>query len=205
MIAASGSSVLVIDADRDCADLSAASTSKSFLGLFEVLVGEIALMDAIWRDTCSGVSILPVGSLGGTDERPSKTLELESLVVSSRMADVMREASANFQYVLVRLQPLTKSCDAISAVDWVDSFLLVVEWQKTSRDAVREALERSNDVANKILGVILNKVDPTYLRRTGVAVSPTRPAQDRGRRLTVPSPGYGRPWFGRRRIFQWTR
>ena len=205
MIAASGSSVLVIDADRDCSDLPAASMSKPFPGLIEVLLGEIALMDAVWRDTSSNVSILPVGSLGDTDERPSRTLDMASLVISPRMADVMREASANFQYVLVRLQPLTKSCDAVSAVDWADSFLLVVEWQKTSRDAVREALERSNDVANKILGVILNKVDPSYLRRTGVAVAPARAAQDRGRRLTVPSRGYGRPWFGRRRIFQWTR
>ena len=47
----------------------------------------------------------------------------------------------------------------------MDSYVLVVEWGATSVDAVERALHSARAVYDKVLGVVLNKVDIASLGR----------------------------------------
>jgi succinoglycan biosynthesis transport protein ExoP len=47
----------------------------------------------------------------------------------------------------------------------LDSFILVVEWGRTSQQAVIDALNAAPFVFEKLLGAVLNKADPTELKR----------------------------------------
>jgi len=49
--------------------------------------------------------------------------------------------------------------------DLVDSFILVIEFGHTSRQAVIDALNAAPPVFEKLLGVVLNKAPPNELRR----------------------------------------
>jgi succinoglycan biosynthesis transport protein ExoP len=47
----------------------------------------------------------------------------------------------------------------------VDSYVLVVEWGRTSIDTVQRALHSARAVYDKVVGVVLNKVDIDALGR----------------------------------------
>lgn len=47
----------------------------------------------------------------------------------------------------------------------IDQFVFVIEWGKTSRDLVEECLSRGYLDRGRMLGAMLNKVDPRVLRR----------------------------------------
>ena len=46
----------------------------------------------------------------------------------------------------------------------IDAFVFVVEWRKTHRKLVRSILQAEERVAQKCLGVILNKVEISDIR-----------------------------------------
>ena len=55
--------------------------------------------------------------------------------------------------------------DAKAAADLIDMFLLVIEWGRTSREVITEALGSAEIVQSKLLGVVLNRANPTVLKR----------------------------------------
>ena len=46
----------------------------------------------------------------------------------------------------------------------IDAFIFVAEWGMTSRGAVRTALAEERPISDKLIGVILNKVDMKKLK-----------------------------------------
>lgn len=77
------------------------------------------------------------------------------------MDTLLRQASDNFDYVVIDLPPLGPVVDARAIAHKVDAFILVVEWGMTSRKAVRNELVKNGVVVEKCAGAILNKVDAT--------------------------------------------
>ena len=55
--------------------------------------------------------------------------------------------------------------DVKAAAHLCDGFVMVVEWGRTTRAAVQEAVGSSGLTPDQILGVVLNKADPRVLRR----------------------------------------
>jgi succinoglycan biosynthesis transport protein ExoP len=49
--------------------------------------------------------------------------------------------------------------DALSLLPLTDASVLVTEWGKTPRRLVRGVFEREPDLADHVVGVVLNKVD----------------------------------------------
>jgi len=47
---------------------------------------------------------------------------------------------------------------------FVDRFIFVVEWGQTKRSLVLEALSEAEIIRERLVGIVLNKVDPFALR-----------------------------------------
>lgn len=127
-----------------------------------------------------GMYVLPAGHATG---RSTELLE------SERMREVMSQAVAEFDIVIVDTPPLLAVADPVLVARHCDAVLFVVGAGKVTRDMVRRALDRLAPVHpddEALLGVVLNGVD----ERTGRAAaygyaydySPSfEPAWDHGR------------------------
>lgn len=77
---------------------------------------------------------------------------------------LVQSSDRSFDYIVVDLPPIGPVVSARGLAAVVDAFILVVEWGATSRGAVRAALARHLTISEKLLGVILNKVDMKKLK-----------------------------------------
>ncbi|WP_181703806.1 polysaccharide biosynthesis tyrosine autokinase [Chthonobacter albigriseus] len=156
-MAHSGARTIIIDADLRNPGLTRSVTPFADAGLVEVLLGERNHKDLIYVEKASGLHVLP-----GAMERhyiPHTSEVLSSPTMSSLLADLGRE----YEYVLLDLPPIGPVIDTRVVSQIIDSFVFVVEWGATSRSSIVDELRKQFEVRNKILGVILNKVDPKRL------------------------------------------
>lgn len=70
--------------------------------------------------------------------------------------DKLRE---QYQFVVVDLSPLVPVIDVCATIDFVDAFVFVIEWGRTTVDVVKHALRAAPPVADAIIGAVLNKAD----------------------------------------------
>jgi polysaccharide biosynthesis transport protein len=86
-------------------------------------------------------------------------------MASEAMKDVFNHLRQMYDYVIVDLPPLAPVVDVRASTHLVDSFIFVVEWGATKIDIILHALQRSQIVQERLLGVVLNKVDMGSLGR----------------------------------------
>jgi succinoglycan biosynthesis transport protein ExoP len=72
---------------------------------------------------------------------------------------------SRYKYVVIDLPPVGARIDTLAASTSIDGCLLVLEWSRTSRAAVEEALRGAELLREKLIGAVLNKVDIRTLRR----------------------------------------
>jgi Mrp family chromosome partitioning ATPase len=82
-----------------------------------------------------------------------------------KMGDFLLKVGPMFNYVVVDLPPLAPVADVRSFVQHLDGLVLVVEWGVTARTFVREILNNNPILADKCIGVLLNKVDIKRIKR----------------------------------------
>lgn len=165
-MAASGLSVLLIDADRQNRKLSGSLATGATAGLLEVLSGTTDLSAAVWTDTVTGLNVLPIVEEWVDNTDPRHALAAGALLTSTAAAGLVAEIAGHYDHVIVCLPPLESSVDACFLSGWVDDMMLVIEWQKTPPNLILESLARVEAIEDKLIGAILNKVDPRYLART---------------------------------------
>ena len=148
---------LLIDGDMRNPTLTRACARHAPFGLLEVLRGERSLQDAILCEPETRLSFLPAVV--------KKRLLLSSELISSQaMANLFQEAGDHFDYILVDLPPIGPVVDARAAAHLFDAFLLVIEWGKTTRSAVKNAMLEDGAIYEKCVGVIFNKVNADKLK-----------------------------------------
>jgi len=157
LIAASGSSVLVIDADLRSPTLTREITPNASAGLFEFLVNNVQINDLIYTDETKRLKFLPAAGKGGAAQKTD-------LIGSSKMAQLLTAARQTYNYVIIDLPPLAPVIDAKAIAGAVDGFVFVVEWGATSTATVSDALHNAPHVNQKIIGCLLNKADEHSLR-----------------------------------------
>lgn len=157
LMAQTGRRTLLIDADLRNPSLSRSLTPHAE-GLLQVLEGTAELGDLVIRHEPSGLYVLPAGV-----ER--KIANTNELLCSHEMQELLARARDEFDTVIIDLPPLVPVVDARASAYLIDGFVLVVEWGKTSSDALRRALRNSRPVSQKLVGSVLNKVDLTVLGR----------------------------------------
>lgn len=152
LLAQSGHRVAVVDLDFRNPTLTDLLAPQSRVGLSDVLVGRLKLEDVLLRDPLLGLTIAP----GVANVNIMQTVEL---LTSAKMHECIAKLREAYDIVLVDLPPLVPVTDVKATTDFIDSYVLVVEWAKTRKDLVKRALDASPEVAAKIAGGILNKVN----------------------------------------------
>ena len=81
------------------------------------------------------------------------------LLMSQRMLDLIAELRLRFDYVVMDAPPLLPVVDALALATLSDKILMIVEWGRTPRASLFEALRLLGPEADRLAGVVLNKVD----------------------------------------------
>jgi capsular exopolysaccharide synthesis family protein len=79
---------------------------------------------------------------------------------SSRMEQVLHDLKQRHAYVVIDTPPIMAVSDALVLSRLVDGVVLVIDQEHTPRKMVRAARGRLAHVGAKVLGVVVNKVDP---------------------------------------------
>ncbi|MBM6593013.1 Wzz/FepE/Etk N-terminal domain-containing protein [Microvirga pudoricolor] len=146
--------VLLIDANFRHPSLTQQLSSGSVEGLVQLLRRQRSIDDVLWSDPLIGVDFLPSGSL-----LPS--VESVGLLSSAAMGQLLMELRARYKYVILDLPALKHAADSSAVSNFVDQFLLVIEWGQTSADLIEETLASSQAVHARLVGAVLNKADTT--------------------------------------------
>ncbi|TPL04832.1 polysaccharide biosynthesis tyrosine autokinase [Mesorhizobium sp. B2-4-14] len=160
LLAANGARTLLIDGDLRNPGLSRGLGMEADQGLMEAVVSGQTWQSVGKIDRQTKLAIIPAASRGHF----SHTSELLS---SAGMRRFIENAKETFEYIVVDLPPLGPVVDAKAFAPLVDGFVLVTEWGRTPRAMVRSMLESEPYVANKIVGMVLNKVDLKKLAKYG--------------------------------------
>ena len=158
LIAHQGATVLLIDADMRKPGLTRSVAPRAKAGLVEALLDNRPLKELYVTEPESKLTILP----GGGNRRVTHTSELLS---SASMRKLLQTAEKNFDYVILDLPPIGVVVDVRAIAPMLEAFVLVTEWGRTIRKAVRSTISSERGIREKILGVVLNKVDASKLRK----------------------------------------
>ena len=157
LLANSGKRVIVVDCDLRNPSLSANLTPDVGAGITDVLSGTRSLEDTIWTDTETGLDFLP-----GTRSTLANSGDILCADEIKKLFDQLR---ARYDYVVVDLPPLAPIVDVRATTALIDSFVLVVEWGRTTSDVVEHALNTAPNVYDALLGTVLNKADMKVMKR----------------------------------------
>jgi polysaccharide biosynthesis transport protein len=145
----------------DC-DLHHGSLSKQFgkehSGLAQVLQGDSDVASVTKLDPTTGLFVIPAGS---AEKRPA------DLLSSQPIQDLIAELRQQYEYVVMDTSPLLPVVDALALAAVADKIVMIIEWGRTSRTSVSEALKTLRFAGHSIGGIVLNKVDYKELARYG--------------------------------------
>jgi len=157
LLANSGKRVIVVDCDLRNPSLSTNMTPDVSAGITDVLSGARSFEDTVWTDAETGLDFLP-----GKRSVLSNTSDILCTNETKKLFDKLR---AIYDYVIVDLPPLAPIVDVRATTALIDSFVLVVEWGRTTSDVVEHALNTAPNVYDALLGVVLNKADMKVMKR----------------------------------------
>lgn len=157
LFADGGRRTLLIDGDMRNPELSRQLSTDAKGGLLEVLAGAVPYNKVVRPVPQSKLAFLPTV----LKQRIANTSDL---LASGRMSDTLAEMREDFQQIIIDLPPLGPVSDARAISPAVDAFILVANWGHTRFEVIEDAMSHFGVAADKIVGVILNKVDYSELR-----------------------------------------
>jgi succinoglycan biosynthesis transport protein ExoP len=83
---------------------------------------------------------------------------------SALLRTLVQGSDHSFEYIIVDLPPIGPVVNARSMASAIDAFIFVVAWGATSRSAIGAVLAKEHSIRDKLLGVVLNKVDMKKLK-----------------------------------------
>ncbi len=150
--------ILLIDCDLRNPSLTRALHCEDQLGVIDLLLGQVTLEQAAQTHDQLGCDFLA----GPAKRKPIHTAEILS---SPIMAALIDEARNKYEYVIVDLPPLLPVVDVRAAAHLLDAFVLVAEWGRATTDQVEKSILSSPALAERLVGVVLNKADLSVMRR----------------------------------------
>jgi polysaccharide biosynthesis transport protein len=151
-LARAGHRVAAVDLDLRRPRLHRLFGLDNSVGMASLLDDEnLNLSPVVHPDTASSgtLTILPAGPL------PTNPGEL---LTSPRTAQILAELKRHHDFVLVDSAPVLSVADALTLTTVVDETVLVVRSGKTTKKSIRRALKRLQQVAARVVGVVMNDV-----------------------------------------------
>jgi polysaccharide biosynthesis transport protein len=149
--------VLVIDADFHRKSLTNRVAPDARVGFLEALEEPTALAKFVVRKERLNLDALPCPV---ADRMPNAA----ELLGSVEMEQLIEVARASYDLVIIEAPPMAAVVDYKMIARHCNGFIFVVEWGKTSQRLVLECLSDASGLLDRVLCVVLNKVDPTALR-----------------------------------------
>jgi capsular exopolysaccharide synthesis family protein len=146
--------ILLIDADLRRPRCHELLNREANPGLTEVLTGLCELKDAIQPTAVKGLFLL---SAGVNPPNPSE------LLGSRKMREILATVESAYDHVLIDSAPILPVSDTVVLSTMVDGVVLVAG-AETAKKLVRDACYRIFYVSAKVLGVVLNNVNPEQQR-----------------------------------------
>jgi succinoglycan biosynthesis transport protein ExoP len=159
MIAASRADtrVLIIDGDLHLRNLTARLAPDAREGLIEALAEPSRLPALVCKRPRSRLDVLPCVLSG-------RLPNAAELLGSPQMEQLLAAARGSYDYVIVEVPPIMSVVDIKVVERLIDRFIFVIEWGQTKRRLVQEALAEAEMIHDRLVGVVLNKADPSALR-----------------------------------------
>lgn len=151
-LAASGASVLLIDADMRRPGLSLHLGLTGGPSLVDVAMGRADWADAIVTSDPPSLDVLPC-------IRPEGRGHVADLLASKPIRAMLRDARLRYDHVLIDLAPLGPVVDARVIMRSIGHVLMVAEWGATPRAMLRKAVDSDPILTERLVGVVLNRVD----------------------------------------------
>ena len=153
----SKSKVLIIDCDLHRRNLTAELAPDAVKGLFEALDDPAHVENYVYRRERSGVDVLPCAMA----ERNPNVAEL---LGSPHMERLLNAAREKYDFIVIEIAPIMSVVDIRMIERFIDKFVFVIEWGKTKRSLVDEALAEAEIIRSRISCMVLNKADPATLK-----------------------------------------
>ena len=152
LLAFLGSKILLIDGDIRNPGLTKSVARHANRGLLEVLRGDEKLEDCLLVEAQSNLTVLPAVIR-------KRIFQSSDLLASKEMENLLAQARKDYDYVIVDLPPVGPVIDVRAASFMYDGFIFIIEWGKTARSVVANALRDDDALYEKCIGVIMNKVE----------------------------------------------
>jgi polysaccharide biosynthesis transport protein len=159
LVAGAGHRTLLIDADLHRRALTSALVANPKAGLLEALADPSQLQNIVHTRDGSGLDVLACV----TRRRPTNAAEI---LGSAQMYHLLTMTRGLYDYVFVDFAAIMPVVDAKAAAHLVDGFVYVAEWGSSSRKLVLEALSSSDVIRERLIGILLNRADPSALRQS---------------------------------------
>ncbi len=151
VLAYSGSRVLLVDADLRKGGLHHRFKLEAEPGLSEVLSKGLSWQEAVRPTQVPKLSFLPRGDA---------TQSSSELFISQTTEQFLKEASAQFDYVIINTAPVMAADDVTSLAPHIDGVLFVIRAEQTSARVARAALDLLYQRQVNVLGLVFNAVHP---------------------------------------------
>ena len=153
----SNTRVLVIDADFHRQSLTNRVAPDARVGFRGALEEPTALAKFVVRKERLNTDVLPCPA----SERLTNAAELLGTKEMEQLIEVARQT---YDLVIIEAPPMAAVVDYKMIARHCNGFIFIVEWGKTSQRLVRECLSEPSVLLDRVLCVVLNRLDPTALR-----------------------------------------
>jgi polysaccharide biosynthesis transport protein len=158
LVASSGARTLIVDSDLHLRKLTAALAPAASEGLIEALEDPSRLPALVSKRERSGLDVLPCVSSG-------RIPNAAEYLGSPQMEELLAEARKSYDFIIIEIAPILSVVDVKMIERYIDGFVFVVEWGRTGRNLVLDALSDAHVIHDRLLGVVLNKADSLASRR----------------------------------------
>ncbi|MFT6817931.1 MAG: succinoglycan biosynthesis transport protein ExoP [Myxococcota bacterium] len=146
-----GRRVLVIDADHHRPRVHKVFQKNNTRGVLDIMRGESSIEGTIETTEVPDMDFMPLGTRGQ---------DAAKLFASDAFAGLADELQGRYDLVIVDTPPSATLSEAIQLSPLADGVVFVVRAGKVSRRVVRHTIDRFKKVNARILGVVLNDVEP---------------------------------------------
>ena len=157
LVASSGARTLIVDGDFHHRSLTRVLAPDAREGLIEALGDPSRLAALVYHRQRSRLDVLPCV----LENRIPNAAEL---LASPQMEKLLIAARDAYDYIIIELAPIVPLVDVKTIERFIDSFVFVVEWGRSERSLVLEALSNTEIIRERLIGIVLNKADPVALR-----------------------------------------